>query len=692
MIPVRSASKKSRRSTSLRTTLASAFAVLGILSVLLVGSFQTGRNFQAQRTIVTNQQHIIALNAANEVSTFIEQVFNAMESVAQVSRTFSGTAKENQLMVENLMVLQPALREVALLDEQGQELTKQSRFTIVTNLVSRANDALFGQVSQNQRYISPVYIGEITTEPLVTLAVPLKNPFGDFAGALVAEVNLKFMWDLVASLEVGQEGRAYVVDKQGDLIAFEDISRILRGENLSDRREVAEFMSGQQLIDQTSGNVSVGINNTAVLAIYVPLGKPDWAVVVELPITEAYQPLFLELGISVGAMLVVAILAAIAGVFLSRRLAAPLLNLTEVATQIADGHLELEAPIEGTVEMGQLATTFNLMTDNLRRLIKAEQQAKETLQNTVVEYVGFADRVNIGHLSDHLPLKGDEDDPLIRLGRNINRIVDNLRQRVLVEQEARKSLEQAKEELEVSRDQALAASHLKTEILAKVSHELRSPLGAILGYSQILENGLFGPLSDQQAETISEIIDSTHYLTNMVNELLDQAQLEAGKLKLWIKPFAPQEVLDQVQAKMNVLAQAKGLSLVTSIDPTLPDRLSGDPIRLQQILVNLVSNAIKFTQAGAVQIDLFRVDSTHWALQVSDTGIGIPPEAQSHIFDPFGQVDGSMTRLQIGTGLGLSIVQQLTSLMGGQITLESEVGQGSTFTILLPLELIAEKT
>ena len=373
MMPVKSKSKKSRRSTSLTATLTFAFAVLSIFSMLLVGIFQTARNFQAQQAVAIGQQRLIALNAADEVAAFVEQIFDTLEAVAQVSRSSSGTMEEQQLILENLMILQPALREVALLDQQGREVVKQSRLEVVApeDLTNQAGSDLFAQVSQGQRYVSSVYLAETTVEPLVSMAVPIKDPFGDFAGAVVAEVNLKFMWDLVASLEVGQSGQAYVVDETGNLIAFEDVSRILRGENLRDLDEVAEFMimAGQIEGDLPGPDVSVGITGNRVLATHVHLNKPNWAVVAELPLTEAYQGVFLELGVSLLVILVGAILAAVAGVYLSRRLAAPLLNLTETAAQIAGGKLDLVASPEGTTEVGQLAEVFNSMTGQLRRLI-----------------------------------------------------------------------------------------------------------------------------------------------------------------------------------------------------------------------------------------------------------------------------------------------------------------------------------
>ncbi len=251
---------------------------------------------------------------------------------------------------------------------------------------------------------------------------------------------------------------------------------------------------------------------------------------------------------------------------------------------------------------------------------------------------------------------------------------------------------QAEEALALARDEALAASRLKTELLAKVSHELRTPLGAILGFTEMLELGVYGPLTDKQREVTAEVIDSTRYLTSLVNELLDQAHLDAGKLKLNLSPFAPTDLVEETLSKMKVLAETKGLRLATHIAADIPTSVIGDPARTRQILIRLVNNAIKFTETGAVQVRLYQPDPTHWALRVSDTGAGIPVEAQAYIFEPFAQVDGSMTREHGGAGLGLSIVKQLTALMGGQITLESKAGEGSTFTVLFPLHLILEKS
>ena len=226
---------------------------------------------------------------------------------------------------------------------------------------------------------------------------------------------------------------------------------------------------------------------------------------------------------------------------------------------------------------------------------------------------------------------------------------------------------------------------MKSVFVSMASHELRTPLNAILGYADMLQEGVYGPLPDKQHSVVARIIANAGELLNLATNLLDQAQIEAGTLTLNVTSFTLADLIDGAQGVMSVLAQAQGLELTSHIADDMPTTLSGDPQRLHQILINLVGNAIKFTKEGTVHVDAYRPDADHWTLEVSDTGCGIPAEAQSHIFEPFQQVDSSPNREHAGAGLGLSIVRQLTTLMGSEITLASEVGHGSTFTIVLPL-------
>ncbi len=233
---------------------------------------------------------------------------------------------------------------------------------------------------------------------------------------------------------------------------------------------------------------------------------------------------------------------------------------------------------------------------------------------------------------------------------------------------------------------------MKDTILATVSHELRTPLNAILGYVEMLKEAVYGPINEKQAKASERVISNTRRLLDIVSDLLAQAQIEGGKMTIQARPFKPAELLDNIRGLMDKIAADKRLALTSEIDPQLPESLIGDPTRLQQILVNLVNNAVKFTEKGSVHIHFFRQDEQHWAMQVRDTGMGIPDEEMANIFDPFRQVDSSMTRKHAGFGLGLSIVKQLASLMGGEVAVKSTLGSGSIFTVTLPLKPTRRET
>lgn len=244
---------------------------------------------------------------------------------------------------------------------------------------------------------------------------------------------------------------------------------------------------------------------------------------------------------------------------------------------------------------------------------------------------------------------------------------------------------QTEEALAIARDQALEASQFKSQMLAWVSHDLRTPLSSVLGYAELLQGAAFGELSDQQRDLITRVINNAHYLNIMVNDLLDGAQIETRTLSLNDVPFSPAELLERVQETLLVLAARKGLSFTSRLAPDLPAELYGDVNRLQQIIINLGANAIKFTSMGQVQLTIFLSDPQQWAIEVKDSGAGIPAEAQQYIFEPFRQIKNDITQANHGSGLGLSITKQLVELMNGQISLESEVGKGSIFTVFLPI-------
>jgi PAS domain S-box-containing protein len=229
--------------------------------------------------------------------------------------------------------------------------------------------------------------------------------------------------------------------------------------------------------------------------------------------------------------------------------------------------------------------------------------------------------------------------------------------------------------------QEAEVDRMKSTFLSIASHDLRSPLSAILGLTELVREGVYTS-EENQRYVIERIYCNTQYMLSLANSLLGQAQIEAGLLELRPTPFSPADLIEGVVSAMGILAQDKGIELAGHADDDLPDVITGDREKLNQVLFNLVGNAVKFTNEGAVRVKAFLVDKDHWALEVSDTGRGIPESAQEVIYEPFRQVEGTSAA---GVGLGLSIVKQLVDLMGGEIHLESQVGKGSTFTVVLPV-------
>jgi signal transduction histidine kinase len=231
---------------------------------------------------------------------------------------------------------------------------------------------------------------------------------------------------------------------------------------------------------------------------------------------------------------------------------------------------------------------------------------------------------------------------------------------------------------------------LKSTFVAIVSHELRTPLNAILGYAEMFKEAIYGPMNDKQVNMAERIMKNTQRLLSLINDLLDQAQMEAGKLTIQMAPVRPAELLENLHSILDQSAHDKNLKLTSEIDDSLPEVLNGDGARLHQILLNLVSNSIKFTEHGTVHVRLFSPYRNRWGIEVSDSGSGIPESEIPYIFDTFRQVEGTTTRVHGGFGLGLSIVKQLVHLMEGDINVKSKTDVGSMFIITLPLVIPEE--
>jgi len=296
-----------------------------------------------------------------------------------------------------------------------------------------------------------------------------------------------------------------------------------------------------------------------------------------------------------------------------------------------------------------------------------------------------SDAISAGKLNVRSEIQtGDEFEDL---SHAFNRMLRNLVSMQDRYREVNAHLDHKVDELAQANLSLYESNRLKSDFLATMSHELRTPLSSILGFSEVLLSG--DPLNEKQMRWVRNIQTSGDRLLNLINDILDLAKIEAGKMQVRLEEFSIHDVCEGILNMFRPLAEKKNIELRGAIDPGIP-LLRQDVGKLQQILSNLLSNAIKFTPEGGRVSIKAQAEPLHLILTVTDTGVGIAPDEKELVFEKFRQSGNPLTREHAGTGLGLSIVRELAKLLGGDVTLESELGQGSTFTVKLPLQLSKE--
>ena len=338
------------------------------------------------------------------------------------------------------------------------------------------------------------------------------------------------------------------------------------------------------------------------------------------------------------------LIGGIAARAISRRITRPIVSLTNAAEAIAEGDYGARVEPKGDDELARLAVSFNRMAEEVGN-------SRHELETQTEEALAGAEELE-----------------------NSNR-----------------ELELARAEADTARAHAEAANRAKSEFLAVMSHELRTPLNAIGGYTELLELELRGPVTDAQRRDLSRIRASQQHLLGLISAVLDLSRIEAGRVSYQLTPIALDPFLSSMDALVEPQAAAKSLTLdYVPCGALLAAR--ADHEKLRQILLNLISNAIRYTPPGGrVTLSAEPVSESQVAIRVADTGVGIPEDALEQIFEPFVQLDRSLTRVRDGIGLGLSISRDLARGMGGELTVESRSGEGSRFTVILPRAEVTEQ-
>jgi signal transduction histidine kinase len=600
--------------------LISAILIAG--GLIASGILEVYFRYQESREQLAFQQREAANVAALKIRTFIHDIETAMKAATKYQSTGGQEiAVDYEFELKKLFYLAPAITEAAIVSVDGIARAHISRSRAVTADAKRdfAGSAAFQTALQGQSYFGPVYFVR-ESEPYIIVALPLERYAGRVVGVLQAEVNLKYVWEVISAIKQGRAGYAYAVTHSGDLIAHPDMSVVLQHRNVAQLNQVKAAFQPALAVTQAKAVVADNLSGDKVFSSYALIPTLDWAVIVEQPVGETYEPLYGSMLRTSSLVLVGLVVALLASLFVARRVLGPLELLRKGTERIGGGDLDFRLNIKSGDEIEILADEFNKMTEHL-------SEAYTGLERKVAERT--------------------------------------------------KALTVVNEKLE-------EANKHKSQFLANVNHELRTPVSAIIGYARLVQRETEGQISALQRENLQDLLHNAERLLNQIDSLLEFSKIEAGKVEMHVEPVQVREVIQAAISTIEPTLNGSNVRIIREIASDMP-ALNTDREKLRQIILNLLDNSVKFTERGEIKIAASQQNGS-FKLAVSDTGIGIQKEDLNKIFEEFHRGDLSSTKQYRGTGLGLAIVKRFVNLLNGEVAVESEVGRGSVFTVTLPVD------
>ena len=605
------------------------------------------------------------------------------------------------------------------------------------------------------KWSNPYYDKGLGNILMITYSAPLfiNNRFAGVIGIDVDVSTLNSIIDDASknSEDIYNKTQVIVFSSDSTIVIDKKLKNV--GKKLSDFYGKNKYQSFTKALDTIFNNrfgySDFLYDNIHYKMFYGPIPQANWIVVSILESSKINKAVRESILPKIIMTMIFILILVVLIYILSKKITDPITELCDVTLKIAGGDYDKDIKINRKDEIGTLAQNFQLMKENLK---KREQSLKEASKNItqlldnlplvvmqfnierkVIYYnktakdklfSGFRDKNTLMNFSNWLSFIKDKNDREKATGaflgkhcviEGFNIITDNeyattyftnkYIQAHFIPYLKDNSVDSVtliildlteikqNENLRVEKKSAEIANKAKSEFLARMSHEIRTPLNAVIGFANLALQKQTG--NEQVHNYLTKITTAANHLLNIINDILDYSKIEAGKMELEKTAFDIEEILNDVFDLGASLAYKKNLELIISHSPLIPHPLHGDPVKLKQIIVNLVSNAVKFTQEGeiVVNIDIKKQTKNKTTLLVSvkDTGIGLSAEQQKILFQSFVQADGSITRRFGGTGIGLTISKRLVELMNGKIWIESEEGKGSTFWFIADFETDGQK-